>query len=126
MTTFRSRLIKLENERRFLDWVIHQRLLGSLTAGELMAFAQDRKLPDSLSNRPCELDGVDRKSLIKLREEKERLLRGRSLEELKCYVLGHIWPRKWLEYSIKDGTLVFQWRIEPMEHVLDRDKQSGS
>jgi hypothetical protein len=70
--------------------------LGSLTADELIAFAQDRKLPDSFSNRACKLDGVDRKSLIKLREEDDRLFGGRSLEELKSYASIGAWPKKWI------------------------------
>jgi hypothetical protein len=119
--------MKLENERRFLNWILKERFLDNLTADELKVLRSDRMLPDGpVPNRPSRLDGLDRKRVYERREEEERLLGGRSPEELKSYALGGAWPKKWIEYSIKDDKVVFQWRIEPAGEILGRNKQSGS
>ena len=61
-----------------MDWVLRERFIQGFTVDEL------QRSDDPLRNRPCKLDGMDRKSLLKLREEQERFFGGRSLEELKC------------------------------------------
>jgi hypothetical protein len=118
MTSFRNRLMKLENERRFLNWILKERFLDNLTADELKVLRRDRMLPDGpVPNRPSRLDGVDRKRVYKLREEEERMLGGRSRGELKRYALSGVWPKRWLSYSIKDGNVVVQRRIEPTGEI---------
>ena len=103
-----------------MDWVVRERFIHGFTADEL------QRSDDPLHNRPCKLDGMDRKSLLKLREEQERFFGGRSAEELKCYVLKHVWPKKWIEYSIEDDKVVFRWRIEPTEDIRDPRSNPGS
>jgi hypothetical protein len=65
MASIRSRLVRLEDKRRFLDWFIRNRWLYTLTADELETFAGGGNLPETLLNRPSKLDKLDRKSLIK-------------------------------------------------------------
>jgi hypothetical protein len=62
--------MKLESERRFLNMFVCERFLNTLTADELMAFAQDRRLPDPVPNRPSRLDAVKLMDSIKLKANK--------------------------------------------------------
>jgi hypothetical protein len=48
--------MKLENERRFLNWILKERFLENLTADELEILRRDRMLPDGpVPNRPSKL-----------------------------------------------------------------------
>jgi hypothetical protein len=97
--------------------------LENLTADELEILRRDRMLPDGpVPNRPSKLDGVDRKRVYELKEEEERMLGGRSRGELKRYAQSGVWPKRWLSYSIKDGNVVVQRRIEPTGDIQDPDK----
>ena len=107
--------MKLENQRRFLDWFVWDRFYETLTADELVTFARDGHLPNPLPSRPSRLDDLDRDSLIKRWEEEERTFAGRSREELEYYADNGFWPdeRGRLHYSMQDGKLVVEWRNEP-------------
>src|SRR5450755_4339929 len=99
----RDRLEKLENRRRFLDWFVMARLYDSFTTDELEAFASGRGYPDPIPNRPSSLDTLDRKSLVKLWEENERVYEGRSHEDLEYYTQTGSWPKEKgrLHYSLE-------------------------
>jgi hypothetical protein len=60
---------------------------------------------------------LDRKTLSKLWEEEERILGGRSREELEYFTENGHWPeqRGRFHYLMEDGKLVVEWRIEPEE-----------
>jgi hypothetical protein len=111
----RDRLMKLEKQRRFLDWFVWNRFYESLTADELATFARDGHLPNPLPNRPSGVDGSDRKTLLKRWEDSERVFGGRSREELEYYADNGSWPEQTgrLHYSMQDGKLVVEWRNEP-------------
>src|SRR5260370_31275058 len=93
-SSIRERLELLENEHRFLTWVLSHRFLDSLTVNELEAFAHDNRLPDPAPNRPSRLDGLDRKSLLKLWEDDERILGHRTGEDLKHFSTHGHWPEQ--------------------------------
>jgi hypothetical protein len=67
---------------------------------------------------------LDRKSLLKLWEEDERVFEGRSKEELDFYADNGSWPeaKGRLHYSMQDGKLFVEWRSGPEE----KDTESGS
>jgi hypothetical protein len=118
MASIRSRLLKLEDEQRFLDWFVMERFYATLTLEELSTFARCGELPNPLQSRPSTFPGaLDRKSLIKLWQEHERILGGRSGEELEYYVKTGAWPEQkgGLHYSTRDGELTIEWRIERRE-----------
>ena len=112
-----DRLIRLENQRHFLEWFALNRFYASLTLDELETYESDGKLPDPIPNRPSSLDQLDRKSLLRLWEEYKRKYGRRSPEELECYVKNGFWPeqRGRFHYSMQDGRLVVGWRIGPEE-----------
>lgn len=103
-----ERLELLEKEHRFLTWVLTQRFIDSLTEDELKAFARENRLPDPAPNRPSRLDGLDRKSLLKLWEEEERILEYRSNEDVEQFCTHGHWPEQLsrLNYSYKNGTVI--------------------
>jgi hypothetical protein len=117
MASIKTRLERLEKKGRFLDWFAHTRLLHTMTPDELDAFAGDTDLTGPIPNRPSELDRWDRKSLIKLWEEDERIFGGRSGEELEYYADNGIWPEQngGFHHSTQDGNLIVEWRIERRE-----------
>jgi hypothetical protein len=123
-TSIRDRLAKLENRRRFLDWFVRHRLFDSLTSEELETCASGGGFPNPIPNRPSSLDTLDRKSLLKLWEEDERVFGGRSKEELEFYSDNGSWPEAEgrLHYSMQDGKLFVEWRSGPEE----KDTDSGS
>ncbi len=74
-----------------------ENLLARFTCDELETLAETGKWPESMlcasfAERPSELDGLDRKTLLKRWEEDERFLAGRSEDELKYYVEHGYWP----------------------------------
>jgi hypothetical protein len=113
--SIRERLEKFEDKRRFLDWFVRHRLYSTLTLEELETCAAGGGFPDPIPNRPSSLDTLDRKSLLKLWEEDERVFGGRNHEELEFYADNGFWPeeRGRLHYSMQDGKLVVEWRNEP-------------
>ncbi len=113
----RDRLARLEKRRRFLDWFVWQRFYASLTLEELETGAAGGDFPDPIPNRPSSMDTLDRKSLLKLWEEDERIFRGRSEADREYFVDNGVWPeqRGRLHYSMQDGKLFVEWRNEARE-----------
>jgi len=62
--SIQDRLAKLENRRRFLEWLVWRRFCSTLSDEELLAFARDRRWPDPLPNGLSSVDPLDRKSLL--------------------------------------------------------------
>jgi|ERR1039458_1199484 hypothetical protein len=120
MARIRSRLVKLENERRFLDWFVWARFFDSLTEDELETHALGESLPDPFPNRPSNLDSLDRKSLIKLWKEDERILGGRSHEDKVYFTKNGSWPeqRGRFHYWTRGGNFFVEWRIAPEEEGI--------
>jgi hypothetical protein len=117
MASIRARLMRLENNRRFLNWFAMDRFLASLTDDELVTYAGDGELPEPIPNRPSPLDRLDRKTLLKLWEEDERIFGGRSQDDLDYCSKNGIWPEQkgHFHYSMQDGNLRIEWRNEPEE-----------
>jgi len=117
MAHSRSRLTRLERKRRFLHWLVWDRILGSLTEDELGTYLRDGKLPEPIPNRPSRYDTMDRKTLSKLWEENERIFAGRSHEELEYFTENGHWPEQRGRFYcfMEDGELVVEWRIDPDE-----------
>jgi hypothetical protein len=67
---------------------------------------------------------LDRKSLLNLWEEDERVFGGRSKEELDFYADNGFWPetKGRLHYLVLDGNLFVEWRSGPEE----KDAESRS
>jgi|GEM_PF-6475757 len=128
MASIRSRLVQLEEKQRFLDWFVMERFYATLTTEELSTYVLYEELPNPLPARPTTFpNGLDRKSLIKLWQEDERILGGRSGEELEYYVKTGAWPEQkgGLHYSTRDGELIMEWRIEPNEEPGGAEPQRG-
>ena|ERR1700689_1422601 len=113
----RDRLARLEKRWRFLDWFVWQRFYDSLTLEELETGAAGGDFPNPLPNRPSSLDTMDRKSLLRLWKEDERIFRGRSQADREYYADNGSWPeqRGRLYYSRQDGKLFVEWRNEAQE-----------
>jgi hypothetical protein len=95
MATFKSRVKRLEQEWRFRCWLRDKRFLESLTEEQLEVLTVTGRLPPEVPEPPpgtSRLDKLDRKSLIKLREEDERAWTGRSYEELDFFTHHGHWP----------------------------------
>jgi hypothetical protein len=122
--SIRDRLAELENHRRFLDWFVAHRFWATLSLEELETFAAGGGLPDPVPNRPSNLDTMDRKSLLRLWEEEERVFRDRSQADQDSYADTGVWPeqRGRLQYSMRDGKLFIEWRNE----VLDEGMGPGT
>jgi hypothetical protein len=103
------------------------RLFDSFTSEELETCASGGGFPDSLPNRPSSLDTLDRKSLLKLWEEDERVFEGRSKEELDFYADNGSWPEATgrLHYFLQDGKLFVEWRSGPGEKVTESGSTPG-
>lgn len=117
--SIRNRLEKLEDKRRFLDWFVMARLFDILSEDELERYGRDGKLSEPVSNRTSRLDTLDRKSLLRLWEEEEQVLGGRSAEDLEYLTKNGIWPeqRGGFRYSMEDGKLIAEWRNEPEDGI---------
>ena len=90
MTSLKSRVERLEREHRFRIWLNFQRFLEGLTDEQLEDVAIDWRfpepLPEPLPMGASRLDGLDRKSLMKLWEESERQSErrtARTMQEMK-------------------------------------------
>ena len=116
--SIRDRLEKLENHQRFLVWFVMARFYATLTAEEL-EMVRDGRLSDPLPQRPSPLDGVDRETLTKRWQEDEQIFRGRSAQDLECYIETGSWPeqRGGFRYSMENGKLIAEWRNEPEDGI---------
>src|SRR5271166_895357 len=97
MTSVKSRLEHLEKEQRFQRWFETQDILERFTDDELKTYAETGELVESVlcasfGDRPSRLGGLDRKTLLQMWEESERLFGGRSDDELKFYAEHGYWP----------------------------------
>ena len=76
MTHLKNRIERLETEYRFRRWFHFQRFLEALTLEQLEAITArghyPEPLPEPLPRGASRLDGLDRKSLMKLWQESER------------------------------------------------------
>lgn len=91
MTMLKNRLDRLEKEKRFLQWFYANDTFSRCTEEELKTYLETQKWPDwvlcgAIDDRTSELDGLDRKTLLKLFEEDERLFGNLSKDEVKVYV----------------------------------------
>jgi hypothetical protein len=118
--SIRNRLAKIEDKRRFLNWFVGARFIDSLTDNELESYVRDRRPPEPVPNRPSKLDRLDRKSLIRLWQEDERIWGSRSREELDHFSENGFWPeqRGRLRYWMEDGQLHVEWRNVPEEEGI--------
>ena len=99
MRSVRSRLERLEKEQRFQRWFEITDLLERFTDDELKTYAETGELLPSVlcatyADRPSRLEGLDRKTLLQMWEEEDRLLGGRSDDELKFYAEHGYWPEQ--------------------------------
>jgi hypothetical protein len=101
MGTLRTRLHRLEKEAGFRRWLDFSRLLESLLDSQLeevaIYFRFPDPMPEPLPIGMSKLDGLDRKTLLRMREESERTtarimhdMEGRNEEEQKFHLhYGH-------------------------------------
>jgi hypothetical protein len=123
MASIRSRLVKLEDKQRFLDWFVMERFHATLTFEELSTYARYGELPNPLPAPSALPEGMDRKSLIKLWEEEERILGGRSSQEFEYYAKNGTWLEQNGEFhfSNQDGNLIVEWRVGHREENREVD-----
>jgi hypothetical protein len=109
-----SRLEKLENECRFVNWFLGSRFIASLNENELEAYSHEGKLPDPAPNRLSRLDRLDRDSLQKQWQKDERFYEGRTREDLRRFCEQGIWPEQLgrLHYSSINGGVHVEWRVD--------------
>jgi hypothetical protein len=91
-----ARIARLEQEKRFRDWLSCERFLEGLTEQQLELYALHGQLPEPLPEPlpqgASRLDGMDRKNLIKMWEADERKFGNRTKEELNFYCVHGHWP----------------------------------
>jgi hypothetical protein len=70
-------------------------------------------LPEPLPKGSSRLDGLDRKRLIKLWEEQERIFGHRSQDELEFYTKNGYWPEQGMHprYYLQDGLPSIGWEF---------------
>jgi hypothetical protein len=89
MPSIQDRLKQLEDRRRFLTWFVFDRFLESLNQEQLETYARDRRrpepLPEPLPQGASRLDGLDRKSLVKLWKKSDRVFGHRSPDDLMFF-----------------------------------------
>lgn len=93
-----ARIARLEREQRFRDWLTDKRFFESWTDQQLEVYARHGQLPEPLPvplpPGASRLDGMDRKSLIRMWEAHEREFAGRTDEELLFYSVHKHWPEQ--------------------------------
>ena len=93
---FNSRIARLEREKRFRDWLTLKRFLESFTDPQLELFVLYGRLPEPLPEPlpagASRLDGLDRKTLIRMWEAEEQDFEGRTDEEIDFYCNHGHWP----------------------------------
>jgi hypothetical protein len=103
MGTLRKRLRRLEKEAGFRRWLDFSRLLENLSDSQVEEIAIYFRFPDPMPEPlpfgTSKLDGLDRKTLLHMREEEERTisrimreLKGRNEEEHRFYLHHAGWP----------------------------------
>jgi len=116
--SIQERLKQLEDSQRFIDWFLGERFMESLTLEQLENLARDRRwpepLPEPLPPGASQLDRLDRKSLIKLWEERERIFGHRSRDETAFFGENGYWPEQRMRprYYLQDECLSIEWHIE--------------
>jgi len=115
MASRRERLEQLEKRRQFLNWFIRERFYASLTADELENFALTGNLPEPLPSRRSALDGLDRKSLVRLFEQNKSEFAYRSEDEMEFYCVNGCWPQQGMRphHFLQEGRLSVEWRFQP-------------
>jgi hypothetical protein len=91
-----ARLDQIENEIHFRCWLRRQRILETMTAGELEAYAIsgiwiDRPEPAFGTSR---FDSMDRSTLLKMWKEEIAIFAGRDRNELEFYAVHGFWPEQ--------------------------------
>ena len=103
MANIETRLERLETELRFRVWVHRERIMEGMSEEELNHLAATGLLPTRPAPPPgtSKLDGLDRKTLLRLWEEDEREIlrlmlemRGRSEDEHRFHSLHDHWPEQ--------------------------------
>jgi len=98
MTSLKSRTERVEREHGFRVWLETQRFFESFTKEQLATFARHGRLPEPLPEPlpmgKSQFDSLDRKSLIRLWREHERIFRGRSKEEMLFFAIHGHWPEQ--------------------------------
>jgi hypothetical protein len=105
MGTLRTRLRRLEKEAGFRRWLDFSRLLENLSDSQLeevaIYFRFPDPMPEPLPIGMSKLDGLDRKTLLRMWEESERTtartmhdMEGRNEEERKFHLHHGRWPEK--------------------------------
>jgi hypothetical protein len=96
-----------------------QRLLEGFTQEQLQALAREGRwpepLPEPLPKGKSRLHRLDRKSLVKLWEESERLFGHRRQEEDAFFGEHGYWPEQRMRprYYRQDGCLCVEWQLQP-------------
>ena len=118
MPSIQDRLKGLEDRRRFLSWFVFERFLESLNQEQLETYARDRRwpepLPEPLPQGASRLVRLDRKTLVKLWEESERMFKHRSPDELMFFQENGYWPEQRLRprYYVQDGCFSVEWQLQ--------------
>jgi hypothetical protein len=105
MANRKSRIERLEKEQKFRRWLDFSRFLEGITEAQLEEIAIHWRfpepLPEPLPMGASRLDGLDRKTLLKLWEKSEheiaRIMReqeGRNEDELKFELDHGHWPEE--------------------------------
>jgi hypothetical protein len=105
METLRTRLRRLEKEAGFRRWLDFSRLLENLSDSQLeevaIYFRFPDPMPEPLSIGMSKLDGLDRKTLLRMWEESERTtartmhdMKGRNEVERQVHVHHGHWPEQ--------------------------------
>jgi hypothetical protein len=121
MPSIHDRLKQLEDGRRFMTWFVFERFLESLNEEQLETYARDGRwpepLPEPLPKGASRLDWLDRKTLVKLWEESERMFRHRSPDELMFFQENGYWPEQRLRprHYVQDGCFSVEWQSEGEE-----------
>jgi hypothetical protein len=105
METLRKRLGRLEVEAEFRRWLDFSRFLENLSEPEIEEIAIYFRFPDPMPEPlpigMSKLDGLDRKTLVRMWKEEEPTisrimheLKGRSEEEHRFYLHQGHWPEQ--------------------------------
>ncbi len=95
MTSLKSRLERLEKEQRFQRWYAVEDALWRFTQEEREIYATTGRIPESLPfDEPGRLDGLDRKTLLKLFEEHQRFTGSVTRDDAAFYLVHRTFPRE--------------------------------
>jgi hypothetical protein len=99
----RNRVERLEQERRFKDWLQLERYVEFLTDEQLAVFAVLGFWPDPQPPEPppgaCRLDLLPRKELVRMWEDHERKFTHRNDDEKEFFCVHGHWPEQTCEAS---------------------------